>query len=410
VSVNSLNTHAWPDAALRSAPNLKARLRPKTLRCRDFFIRIEEDVDRLAKNWPSLSELPGPSNVRAYPFQCRDHLKAWLDTIGAAENVKPIFVSVTEKNGAPLMMIPLGIVRRGYLRVLTFLDSGVADYNAPILYPAVQRLVKRDIVALWNTICHAAPPFDVAVLEKVPERVGDLPNPFRALVPQRMTMSGHVMSLEGFRVEDVLSKHNLKKTRGKRRRLAEMGEVEFRTVADPSEIDRVFAAFVRQKSRRYMETLGHPGFDVPGQRDYYRALTERLMGCGVELAYMSVGGEILGASWSLICGGRYYFMMTSYESGPWATYSPGRLLLEDLIDHAHRAGMNAFDFGLGDEAYKAKWQAQELPLWHGLHPRTPAGRLYCLGVRAREALKRGLPPAIIRAAKFVLKGAQKRKG
>jgi CelD/BcsL family acetyltransferase involved in cellulose biosynthesis len=75
-------------------------------------------------------------------------------------------VSVTEKSGNPVMMIPLGMEKHRGIRFLGFLDGGVADYNAPVLFGAAEKLDHVDIRNLWNAICRAAPPFDVVAARK----------------------------------------------------------------------------------------------------------------------------------------------------------------------------------------------------------------------------------------------------
>ena len=46
--------------------------------------------------------------------------------------------------------------------------------------------------------------------------------------------------------------------------------------------------------------------------------------------------------------------MPSYDPA-WGKASPGRLLLEHLIECSFREGLRAFDFTIGDEPYKASF-------------------------------------------------------
>lgn len=356
-----------------------------------FVIQVAQDI-RAFPDWPALADRD--CVAKAHAFQRRDHLEVWLETIGAGLKIRPHFVSVSARTGEPVMFLPLGIEKKHGLRLLKFLDGGVADYNAPVLFPASDRLDDSEIDALWKSICRALAPFDLALLEKMPEKVEGVKNPLCRLARERWHISGHYLALESDDGTGV-KRPNLKESRRKLRRLSEHGDVQFAITADESQIGPVFDAFLRQKSRRYMETLGHPGFDVPGQIAYYLSLTKKLCGGGAQLAYLKVGDEVVATAWNLISGRRLYYMMAGYEDGKWRRHSPGWLLLEELVNWSCRNGIAVFDFGIGDEAYKLKWQETELALWSARRPNSLLGMSW-LGVeKTLLAIKKALPRCVI---------------
>ena len=177
--------------------------------------------------------------------------------------------------------------------------------------------------------------------------------------------------------------------------------MRFRIAEDIDELHRVFDIFVRQKLRRYSETLGMSDFSVPGQRAYYLGLARCLVDRNVQLAYLEVNGEVIATALNLMAGRRLYYLMCAYEGGSWAKYSPGTLLLEELICWAIRHGVEIFDLGIGDEPYKLKWRQEPLALWGAMMPRTMAGRTYCAAIRARRAIRRSLPDSLVHGAKTV---------
>lgn len=350
--------------------------------------------------WPDLSNLEAHNNVRAYPFQCRDHLEIWLETVGTASRVKPFFAKVTRR-GEPLMLLPLGVRRQAGVRILEFLDCGVADYNAPVLFWAATRLSPEETQALWDSVCRAAPRFDVAVLRKIPEYVADYRNPLYALGTHPCPESGHHIPLGGASA-GMVQTMDRREARRCRRRLSEIGETGLRIAGNENEIEEIFAVFHRQKSRQYLETLGHKGFDVSGQRSYCLSLAKKLANRGVELSCLRVGTEIVATAWSLIAGRRFYYMMCSHAGGPWRKFGPGRLLLEDPIERARRDGLDAFDLGIGDESYKLLWSQASLALAGAREPLTARGHFFCAAIAAREALRNRLPLPMRDVAKALL--------
>src|SRR5450759_3425056 len=110
-------------------------------------IRGTNDLRDLAGLWPRTDDV-GPA--RCYAFQCADILEVWHDTIGAARRTQALFVAIVDAEDRPLMLLPLGIERRHGLRALTFLDGGVSDYNAPIVFPVARDWDTRTIGTVWQ--------------------------------------------------------------------------------------------------------------------------------------------------------------------------------------------------------------------------------------------------------------------
>lgn len=331
------------------------RRSPATYICGGFAVHASASIGTFASIWPTLSE-----KAAAHAFQRREHLEIWMKTIGAALRVRPVFIGVTNKYGAPVMLLPLGVMKKYGVKILGFLDGGVADYNAPVLFPAADKLEYSDVMHIWKTICRAAKPFDLVQLDKMPEHAGRIVNPLYRLSQYRWRQSGHVLALHGS--GEIARARELKESRRRRRRIAALGELKFGIAVDEREIAQIHDVFVRQISR-------------PDPEDYYRTLTERLS--GAQLSYLRCGGEIIATAWNLIAGKRLYYLMAGCEGGKWRDFAPGRLLLEELVNWSLKNGIEIFDFGIGGEDYMRKWQEHELPLMGATLPETPLGWLAC---------------------------------
>ena len=91
----------------------------------------------------------------------------------------------------------------------------------------------------------------------------------------------------------------------------------------------------------------------------------------------------LGARWERHC----YCWIPSYDP-ELARFSPGRILLETLLEHSHREGDVEFDFLIGDEPYK--WHYTDQARRVGPLGETP------FTLRAGRAVKRGLKTTVQR--------------
>ena len=94
------------------------------------------------------------------PFQTFDWLFAWQRHVGTAKGITPAIV-IARRGDQLLLLLPLGIARRGFARCLTFLGDVLCDYNAPLLAPdfadARARWLPRAVAATSAGCCRKRP-------------------------------------------------------------------------------------------------------------------------------------------------------------------------------------------------------------------------------------------------------------
>src|SRR4029079_15576117 len=76
-----------------------------------------------------------------------------------------------------------------------------------------------------------------------------------------------------------------------------------------------------------------------------------------------------------------------YESGPWRGFSPGNLLTENLMEWSFAQGIEAFDFGVGDEDYKLEYCDVVIPLHIKTIRVTIKGLAYSIAIDLKEKFK-----------------------
>ena len=128
-----------------------------------------------------------------------------------------------------------------------------------------------------------------------------------------------------------------------RRLERELGSVEFAlNDSDPA----LLTACLAWKAQRYtnLERLPEDRFAT----DFF----SRLRDDGTALfATCRAGGRVISVHIGLLEHGRYYYWMPAHDPST-AIYSPGRLLLEFLLEQSYQRNDEQFDFLLGDESYK----------------------------------------------------------
>jgi CelD/BcsL family acetyltransferase involved in cellulose biosynthesis len=303
--------------------------------------------------------------ARFYPFQNPHVMSIWEKTVGVGMEADCHVVCAHNVEGAAVLAYYFAAVRRGRRRVLTFMDGGVCDYNAPILFEPFCPIVESPEM-LWQKMREVLPHYDMARLEKMPQDVLGVPNPLWPLADKGHAENGHVMRLPVEWAEIEREKGNrtsLQVWRRNQRRLAKFGEVTFMIPKDAGERERLFDLFVDQKKRRYLD-MGVPDLfvEMPGFEAFYRGCLNEAQLDNIHLSALCVGDEVVATHFGFVDDRRFYYTMSAFQEGRWARYSCGNIHLEMLIRWGIERGLNSFDFGYGDEPYKSFWCDQIVEL------------------------------------------------
>ena len=373
-----------------------------------FAVRVHADVSALPPCWPRSGRT---SDARAHVFQTAEFLKAWLETFGRASRAQACFVEVRDADGALAMLAPLVITREAGARTLTFVDGGSADYNAPILFETPWHWTPRNAAEAWRAIKTALPRFDVALFDKMPAEVGGVVNPFHLLATGENPESCHATDLR--KPWPEVEKRQV--FYGKRMRriasLAETTPVEMEIATDKPARDRILAALIAQKQRRFEETRV-PGFDAqPEKREFYERATEAMAEAGaLHLSALSFGGEIVAAQWSLVHDKRYYALVGSFDPSVYGRYSPGKVLYLMLIKHLHENGFAFADLGVGDEDYKRDHCDVTIRLTVMTEAQSAAGRLFLARIDGMKRLRASALWQRLRPLKWIVLRKLRRGG
>ena len=105
-------------------------------------------------------------------------------------------------------------------------------------------------------------------------------------------------------------------------------------------------------------------------------------------------------------GHRFSMMFNTYTMSGNAKYSPGLILMRDIIDHYASLGYRALDLGIGSDDYKRLFCKSDEPIFDSFIPLTARGRIAASAMsglnRAKRMVKRN--PALFEMAQK-LRGA-----
>ena len=368
-----------------------------------FLIEVRGSPGELSPDWPS--GVPGQrGDAFLHAFQTRTFLGVWLESFGRTGRQSFHFVEVRDRAGRPLLLVPLRIIVAGGARLLQFIDHEAADYNAPVLFSSGHAWTRESANQLWQQIVAKLPPVDVVELTKMPGDVEGVDNPLFLLGSGAGELSCHATDLRRpwAEVDREVPRRTtlLRKIRG----LERISPLGFHVAETAEEVRRVTEVMLRQKQRRFEETMV-PGFDVDRDKfDFFDKGTARFHQQGMlKLFYLTSGDNTIVATiWGLTSEKRYYAIMLSFEGDEWTRHSPGSILFYKALEWLHRNGYEWMDLGIGDEPWKLESCRTTIPLGARREALTPRGRLHMARMKLTEAVRRTQAYQRLRPLKWVV--------
>lgn len=358
-------------------------------------LSVHADLAAVERDWRRFEQI-----AHCTPFQTFDWLSAWQRHVGAAKGVAPAIV-IARRGEDIVLLLPLGIERRGIARCLVFLGDVLCDYHAPLLAPDFATLVPQRFLALWDDITahlqeNSATRHDAVIFDKMPATIGGQKNPMLALNVTLNPSGAYETSLPADWEQYYASKRSSstrRRDRTKLKRLGELGPVKFVNPDTSAELALTFDLLVQQKSKAFAR-MGVPNlFAPPGHAAFFRELaTSPRYRSLVHLSRLDVGGTWAALNLGITFRSCYFHILASYDDGEVSRFGPGAAHLRELLRYAIDRGLTRFDFTIGDEPYKRDWCDTEQPLFDHAAVRTLRGLPVAVVAfgwsRAKRAIKK----------------------
>jgi CelD/BcsL family acetyltransferase involved in cellulose biosynthesis len=340
-------------------------------------IEVFSDFDHAAGPWTAFAR-----DAHATPYQALEWQGAWWRHVAepGGESLKIVGL---RRNGALLALLPLASRHEAGVRVARFMGGTHFNLQLPLWRDGLADVLDGSTVEGLLRRIGEAVQADVVELSHQPQRWQGEPNPF---VPENAGQSvspTFVLELDGdFATisRAQRSARSLQQIRRKRKLLQKaFGDVEFRCARDPVSRERAVDAVIRQRNAR-RDLSGIPSFfDTPGGEAFIRDVAARpsdAEGYGplLRIDCLEVGGEIAATYFGVVRSGVYSCFLNSFEA-KFENYSPGEIILHDLVEALCAADMTLLDLGVGVEQYKKSW-CNPLPLFEVAVAMNARGAIY----------------------------------
>ncbi|MES2906758.1 MAG: hypothetical protein V4691_07020, partial [Pseudomonadota bacterium] len=183
------------------------------------------------------------------PYQRLDFCRSWFETQGDGK-ATPCSVLVSDSGGAPLLFLPLMIEIKQGMRIASFIGESHTNFAVPLFQPG-HVFTRAALSSILEKFAKAAE-IDAFYFDKMPARWAGQPNPLLSLQHKPAADKAYWHRLRPdpeTTFASMRSANHLKQLRSKRRKMEELGKIEFGEAVYQSERSDALKVFFSQKSR-----------------------------------------------------------------------------------------------------------------------------------------------------------------
>jgi CelD/BcsL family acetyltransferase involved in cellulose biosynthesis len=341
------------------------------------------------------------------PYQRFDFLAQWQRQVGERQGIRPFIVIAYDKERQPLLLLPLGVKREHGARVARFLGGKHVTFNMALWDKDFARnATKADLAALLSGIRGHAQA-DVLALTQQPQRWLDVPNPVSLLPHQASANDCPLLKMVlGAPPASRISNSFRRRLKGKERKLQSLPGYGYRIAASDAEIKHLLDWFFTIKPQRMAAQKLPNVFADPGVEDFIRgACMAPLAGGGhaIDIHALECGDEVIAIFAGVADNNRFSMMFNTYTLSGNSKYSPGLILMRDIIDLYAGRGITSLDLGIGSDDYKRLFCKDDEPIFDSFIALSLRGKLAAAALSSLMQAKRLIKhtPALMQMAQRV---------
>ena len=329
------------------------------------------------------------------PYQRFDFLAAWQRQVGDRQELSPFIVVAYDAERRPVLLLPLAISRRLGVRVAAFMGGKHPTFNMALWDRTFATEANAaDLEALLSKLGQCTD-LDVLVLTQQPKHWRDLKNPVALLRHQPSVNICPVLPMTPGAAPTALISNSLRRRlKGKERKLKKLPGYRHRLASTEEEITRLLDWYFRTKPLRMAKQKLPNVFGEPGVEEFVReACSARLPGGrrAVDIHALECDEEVIALFAGVADGQRFSMMFNTYTMSGHSRYSPGLILIRNIVDHYAAQGYRAFDLGVGSDDYKRLFCKDDESIFDCFVPLSGRGKPAALAMswlyRAKRAVK-----------------------
>jgi CelD/BcsL family acetyltransferase involved in cellulose biosynthesis len=169
-----------------------------------------------------------------------------------------------------------------------------------------------------------------------------------------------------------------RRLRGKERKLQTLSGYRYCVATTDAEIKRLLDWFFFIKPLRMAEQKLPNVFAEPGVEDFIRAACMAPLSSGghiIDIHALECDDEVFAIFAGVADGYRFSMMFNTYTMSENSRYSPGLILMRNILDHYAERGYRALDLGIGSDDYKRLFCKSDEPIFDCFVPLSLRGKV-----------------------------------
>ncbi|MES2196472.1 MAG: GNAT family N-acetyltransferase [Pseudomonadota bacterium] len=363
-------------------------------------VDILGDLGEAETVWRGLEDITQFST----PYQRFDFLSAWQRQVGAQEGHRPFIVTAYDAERRPLVLLPLTLGHEHGVRTASFMGGKHTTFNMALWdREFAAHAGAADLDALVSAI-RARSEADVLALGRQPLSWRGVPNPMALLPHQASANDCPLMKIVPEEPPtERISNSFRRRLKGKERKLQALSGYRSHVATSDADVKRLLDWFFLVKPQRMAEQKLPNVFADPGVEQFIRdACMAQLAGGGraIDIHALECDDEVIAIFAGVNDGHRFSMMFNTYTLSANAKYSPGLILMRDIVDDYAGRGYRALDLGIGSDDYKRLFCKDDEPIFDSFIPLSLRGKLAAAAMsgvnRAKHLVKHN--PALFELA------------
>ena len=296
-------------------------------------VDIVPDLGNAEAIWRELES----GHITHTPYQRFDFLAAWQREVGEREGCAPFIVIAADAEHRPLALLPLAAFRKYGVNVAVFMGGKHSTFNMALWdRDFATAATAADMAALMAGIAEHGNA-DVLALHQQPLTWRELQNPLALLPHQPSANDCPLLVMEpGAEPVSLVSNSFRRRLKGKERKLQTLPGFRYHLATEDADITRLLDWFFQVKPLRMAEQKLPNVFADPGIEDFIRAACRARLengGHAIDIHALECDEEVIAIFAGVADGHRFSMMFNTYTMSGNAKYSPGLILMRDIIDY-----------------------------------------------------------------------------
>jgi CelD/BcsL family acetyltransferase involved in cellulose biosynthesis len=313
------------------------------------------------------------------PYQRFDFLQLWLRQVGEREGFSPFIVTAYDTERRPLLLLPLALRHSHGTRIACFMGGKHVTFNMALWNrDFAASATAADLDALLSAI-RARSAADVLALSRQPLHWRDLANPMALLPKQPSVNDCPLLTMASGAKPDALIRHSFRRRlKGKERKLLTLPGYRYLAATTDPDIKRLLDWFFSIKPLRMAEQKLPNVFADAGVEEFIRGACMAQLPGGrrvIDIHALECDDEVIAIYAGVADGYRLSMMFNTYTMSENSRYSPGLILMRNIIDDYAGRGYRALDLGIGSDEYKRLFCKSDEPIFDCFIPLSLRGKI-----------------------------------